>query len=516
MLPFDGYIYVVISAHVTVVSILAFLCFQVKNIISIKEFYFIGVTWLVNLLYLVLNIPSEISEPSTLNPWILTELNIDTTYLFAVINILSNYAALQLTPQKTKERISSLTRIRFNYVVVFVLLLSEAVGIVIPEFTSLNQSVIIWHALPKAIINTLSLLAIYKFLTGIKYLRFLKIGRIKYRPILLGLGGYAIMQPLTLFNLKNIAEIEYFSVLITISAVFKILVLYGVHLLFLEWTKTKTETETKRNIKSENEHNINVQLNNIIGRLFHEINQPLIYINQKIELLTEKDRETIRYNKKVASLIQELENTFNIVLATISASADTYRISGKLGIAQGNPFDEKFDFKLPENDSLKKRLFQSVNTPIQSAVLNFKTYILENEFDIKYEMTFDYGGNVDTKLNSYEITRVFINLLKNSLEAAVSNKQKELNIYIKSHNKKTDTKKEIHIILEDNGPGIATEILDKVWNNRFTTKNGDNRGFGLTIAKEIIDSHGGSIKLSTETRFNSGVKFTIILPKIED
>ena len=63
--------------------------------------------------------------------------------------------------------------------------------------------------------------------------------------------------------------------------------------------------------------------------------------------------------------------------------------------------------------------------------------------------------------------------------------------------------------VEDNGVGIATDVLDSIFVPFFTTKM-DGSGIGLSICKQIITLHGGSI--TATSTIGKGSVFTIILP----
>ena len=66
---------------------------------------------------------------------------------------------------------------------------------------------------------------------------------------------------------------------------------------------------------------------------------------------------------------------------------------------------------------------------------------------------------------------------------------------------------EVKIALADTGPGILAENLDKIFNPFFTTR-ADGTGLGLSIVQRIINEHGGSISVQSQ----SGTTFTISLP----
>ncbi|NCO52864.1 MAG: sensor histidine kinase, partial [Deltaproteobacteria bacterium] len=60
----------------------------------------------------------------------------------------------------------------------------------------------------------------------------------------------------------------------------------------------------------------------------------------------------------------------------------------------------------------------------------------------------------------------------------------------------------------DNGPGIAAENLERIFNPFFTTKQ-EGSGLGLAIAHRIVDSVAG--KLQVESRLGQGTTFTLRL-----
>ena len=63
---------------------------------------------------------------------------------------------------------------------------------------------------------------------------------------------------------------------------------------------------------------------------------------------------------------------------------------------------------------------------------------------------------------------------------------------------KTD---KIYITIKDNGNGISKIDLENLFNRYYRGKNTDNHkgtGLGMSIAKEVIELHGGSINVSSE------------------
>jgi signal transduction histidine kinase len=66
------------------------------------------------------------------------------------------------------------------------------------------------------------------------------------------------------------------------------------------------------------------------------------------------------------------------------------------------------------------------------------------------------------------------------------------------------------IRIQDDGPGIAPDIQEKIFDLYFSTKESDGTGLGLPYAERIVKDHNGS--LSVESEMGKGSIFTISLP----
>ena len=70
----------------------------------------------------------------------------------------------------------------------------------------------------------------------------------------------------------------------------------------------------------------------------------------------------------------------------------------------------------------------------------------------------------------------------------------------------------IKLSVTDNGPGIDTAILQRVFDPYFSTKKGkDNSGLGLTVVHGIVKNYNGAIDVHTQT--GKGAAFHIFLPE---
>ena len=74
---------------------------------------------------------------------------------------------------------------------------------------------------------------------------------------------------------------------------------------------------------------------------------------------------------------------------------------------------------------------------------------------------------------------------------------------------RTADRLQLHV--EDTGSGIAPDLVGRIFDPWVTTKApGKGSGLGLSIARQVVGSHGGCI--SVENRLDGGAVFTIDLP----
>ena len=85
-------------------------------------------------------------------------------------------------------------------------------------------------------------------------------------------------------------------------------------------------------------------------------------------------------------------------------------------------------------------------------------------------------------------------------------------------------KNEVEIVVDDDGPGIRPEALDKIFERFYTDRPtqsfGQNSGLGLSISKQIVEAHGGSIRVENRTSVAAagqqprvlGARFVVRLP----
>lgn len=111
----------------------------------------------------------------------------------------------------------------------------------------------------------------------------------------------------------------------------------------------------------------------------------------------------------------------------------------------------------------------------------------------------------DICISEVEFQRVISNILRNAVNVMNQNGV----IQIKSYYSMND----VIIKIKNNGPKIREDIIDKIFDVGFSTKENSKRenGFGLSIVKEIIESANGTVGVSSDDDFT---EFTINIPRL--
>lgn len=110
-------------------------------------------------------------------------------------------------------------------------------------------------------------------------------------------------------------------------------------------------------------------------------------------------------------------------------------------------------------------------------------------------------------MDSGQIQQVLYNLLNNAADAMGKRKGEGGIITIGTNYHLQE--KSVEVWIKDQGRGISEEELEKLFTRGFTTKE-SGHGIGLSICKNIVDQHHGTIQV--ESRLNEGSTFRIKLP----
>jgi signal transduction histidine kinase len=134
----------------------------------------------------------------------------------------------------------------------------------------------------------------------------------------------------------------------------------------------------------------------------------------------------------------------------------------------------------------------------EHAVLFARQQAVTKRINIEFEVT-EALPPVDHDPN--QINQVLLNLLLNAIQSM--DKPGTIRVSLQPD------EEAVAIIVADEGKGIAAEHLPNLFRPFFTTK-GHGTGLGLSLARRMVESHGGTI--TVESKLGEGARFTVLLP----
>jgi two-component system, NtrC family, nitrogen regulation sensor histidine kinase NtrY len=150
----------------------------------------------------------------------------------------------------------------------------------------------------------------------------------------------------------------------------------------------------------------------------------------------------------------------------------------------------KFIDAYREYTSLPKPIIVSVRLKdlIEKVAQLLKTDLKKTNIDFQYSCSSEY---LTIQADAEMIEQVLINLLKNAIEA-LSETEKP---YLKLIGRYDENIVKIEVM--DNGSGIIKEAIDKIFVPFYTTKR-TGSGIGLSLSRQIMQMHNGSINVESE------------------
>lgn len=321
---------------------------------------------------------------------------------------------------------------------------------------------------------------------------------------------YSLVQLLDLFSYDfgfNTPVLKYVNDAgFVLGFICKFLILLGFSVLTIQTVKYSSKLETLLEVSN----GYGEKMRTILGRTFHEVNPPLLDIENSLSVLSSDTlrEDGIVYNKRTAKEIENIEQALFRTKTILAASVKIY-LSEESKFTHADHASE-LPFQIEE-----RRDVHNLNTLIEVAIINFKSKILTehalNHFEnnrIKFYT--QYGANCNLNCNSVQMVQIFYNLFKNSLEA-IHGLDRTCNVHVKTKIEKVkveknveaaDSKdhtflKKIRVEVKDDGPGIEPEILPRIFELGFSTKANKEtiKGYGLDIVKTFTESNNGTVEV---------------------
>lgn len=147
---------------------------------------------------------------------------------------------------------------------------------------------------------------------------------------------------------------------------------------------------------------------------------------------------------------------------------------------------------------------RSVNVSLEHVINKAMRIVQASLVNHNIQIIYDYNSDLIFELYDNEMMQVILNIIKNAQDNFIEKEIQEKIITIS-----TDKNS---ISISDNGGGINKDIIEKVFDPYFSTKDEKNgTGIGLYMSKIIIqEHHNGLLEVKN---LNDGVCFTIVLNK---
>jgi two-component system sensor histidine kinase HydH len=236
--------------------------------------------------------------------------------------------------------------------------------------------------------------------------------------------------------------------------------------------RTQMETISESRAKL-NQHEKLAALGQLAAAIAHEVRNPLAVIRSAAQNL----RDTVPANdldarRACTFITQEADRLGNLINALLAFARPVHISPVRMPIAE--LFERVVNATGEEVSAKQVRVERPANRELDA-------------LDI----------NVDPDL----MTQVLVGLVDNAIEASATGGEIKLEMLSNDG--------QIEIAVADSGPGVPAELRGRVFEPFFTTRAA-GIGLGLAIARQIVEAHGGSIRVGQS--ISGGARFSVILP----
>ncbi len=115
------------------------------------------------------------------------------------------------------------------------------------------------------------------------------------------------------------------------------------------------------------------------------------------------------------------------------------------------------------------------------------------------------SGELVLDLDPERIRQVLSNLIANALRYT----PRDGTIHVRNKVIRSDDEKYVEVIVEDNGVGIAQDVLPHIFNRFYKSRDSSGTGLGLPIARHLVEAHGGRISAESQPGQGTTIRFTL-------
>ncbi len=254
----------------------------------------------------------------------------------------------------------------------------------------------------------------------------------------------------------------------------------------IERLKAKSELKQER-INKLKIQEINKLKLELFTNISHEFRTPLTLITGPLQRLVEKKQAGTHIQKQLEGMYKN-----SLILLQL--------------------INQLLDFRKSEAGKLEIHVGQNNIVPFVNNIKESFDLFAEEK---KIEFTFKSSKNlINVWFDSLELSKVIVNILSNAFKFTPIGGTITVRVEINNSEKEYNSGKKVVLIIEDNGKGIPEKDIEFIFDRFFQLGSIEKKrvgtGVGLSLSKDIVELHHGSIKV--RSRNGSGVIFKVVLP----
>jgi len=420
---------------------------------------------------------------------------------------------------KKMHRLLSLLVLCYGVSIIIILTGNRFLGMIITEFISLVAVVSLFIA------------GIVVYRNGFEPARFYLIA---WTALLIGVLAFVLKD----FNIVPYTQLTVSGMRIG-SAIEAVLLSFALANKINIYRQQKEEAEAKAFSQlKENEKLVlgqNVILETKVAERTKELNHLLEELKETQTQLIQREK-LASLGELSAGIAHEIQNPLNFVnnfseinlelIAEMNNEMDNKNFEEARGLAKSvTENEEKINHHGKRADAIVKGMLQHSRSSagkkepadinaLADEYLHLAFHGLrakDKDFHASFTTDFDQSiGKVN--MVAQDIGRVLLNLINNAFYAVNERSREEGAPYQPTVSvSSTKSKSHVYVRVSDNGYGISHKVLDKIFQPFFTTKpTGQGTGLGLSVSYDIVQAHGGEIKV--ESKEGEGASFILGLP----
>jgi PAS domain S-box-containing protein len=249
---------------------------------------------------------------------------------------------------------------------------------------------------------------------------------------------------------------------------------------FVDTTEKKNAERRLRHIEAEYAHAARISmLGELTASIAHEVNQPLAAI-------TTYGEAGLRWLNRPNPELSEVRDIVTRIVA------DAQRAAGVIARVRNMASHRKQDEEVVSLDELVAEAIQFLNHEFR--LHNIKVTHIPP------------AGATLVNVDRIQLQQVIVNLAVNAVQAISTSASMRREVRVKT----TEEGALVRCSVEDSGPGIPAESVDRIFQSFVTTKD-NGMGMGLPISRSIIEAHEGRLIADNDSSLG-GARFSFVLP----